>query len=176
MLVGRNTILSDNPFLNNRIGSAKHKLNTVAILDSKLEVLANMDDLKIFETHSKLNLIFITTLDSDTSEYEKLGFQFIKVSADANSGINLHEALVNLKKIYKINSVFVEGGKKVIESCLRQKLFNEIYIFSSLKVIFKISSLRMNWFLWMKHLGIYLRRFKFKIFEDNFLLHFFISA
>jgi diaminohydroxyphosphoribosylaminopyrimidine deaminase / 5-amino-6-(5-phosphoribosylamino)uracil reductase len=171
ILVGKNTVLLDNPFLNNRIGSSKHKLNTIAILDSKLEVLSQMEKLKIFETHSKKNLIFITQTDVDTNKYEAMGFQFIKVSVDSNKELNLKESLVNLKKNFKINSVFVEGGQAVQKSLLRQKIFNEIYIYMAFRVIFKTSTLRINYFLWMGYLGFYLNRFKFKTVGDNILLH-----
>lgn len=182
LLVGSNTILSDNPKLNNRFGSSKNKNNLVAILDPELKVLKQFEDLELFTLHSKDNLIFITHVNALSEEYEKLGFKFIKVdylnsenvvlAENEKLNLDIQNALMLIKKNYKINSVFVEGGAKVLTSFLTQDLFNEIYIFSNLKLNFKKNAIRINCMFWIKFLFLGLLSMKFKLFDDNFMISF----
>lgn len=175
VMVGHNTILNDNPQLTNRIGSSRLKENKIAILDIHLDVLQKKEDLNIFKYHSKENLIFITLNKTDTSLYEKEGYQFIKVSPildKSEQDMDLRLVLETLKKQQKINSVFVEGGAMTLTEFIKQGLFNEIYLYIAPKIIFKKVAVRLNPLLWFKFLIKNVFTLKVKILDDNLLIHF----
>lgn len=202
ILVGSTTVLKDNPKLNNRFGSSKNKSNKIVVLDPNLEVLTHIDDLELFQLHPKSNLIFITHTHQNTEAFERLGFQFIKVDYQQNSGaisdvnanelngisknsktikmesdlfpnqsdLNLKDALQLIKEKCKINSVFVEGGAKTISSFLDQNVYNELYVFSALKIILKSKTNRIHYRRWIKFLFIHILNLKIKFYETNFLV------
>lgn len=188
VVVGKNTVLRDNPLLNNRHGSSKNKLNRIAILDPFLEVFEKRDELKIFEVHKKNNLLFVTSEKSDTSKLQDHDFPFIKVPLqkiektvdksteviveELEDKLNLKEALILIKKTYGINSVLVEGGAEVTTSFLNDNLYNELYVFFAPFITFKKVAVRINYLKWLKPLVLNLKSLRLRIFETNFLIQF----
>lgn len=173
VMVGKKTVLNDNPLLNNRFGSSKYKDNKIVIVDSSLEVLKLKHNLQIFEAHDKSNIVFVTLQSSESSAYEADGYQFIKVEGykDKLDHVDLNEALRRIKKELKVNSVFVEGGSNLLSSFLRQGLYNEISLFVAPRFIFKKTALRLNPLLWLKSFFKNIFKLKFRIFEDNLLIN-----
>lgn len=119
ILVGKNTVISDNPRLNVRHWiDGKNPVRV--ILDSKLEV----DKAKNIFNGTQKTLIFNSVLSKVENNVE-----FIQ-----------SEDLINTLKILKsqgINSVLVEGGRNIHKSFIRQKLFDEIRIIKSSKILSK---------------------------------------
>lgn len=119
ILVGKNTVVSDNPRLNVRHWiDGKNPIRV--ILDSKLELDR---DKNIFDGTQK-TLIFNSVLSKTENNVE-----FIQ-----------SEDLIDTLKALKsrgINSVFVEGGRQIHESFIRQELFDEIRIIKSSKILSK---------------------------------------
>ena len=110
ILVGKNTVISDNPRLNVRHWVAD-KNPTRVILDTHLE----LDRSKNIFDGSQVTLIF----NAHVSKREDT-VEFIKTSS-------LRESLEILKK-RGINSILVEGGLSVHQSFIAEKLFDEIRI------------------------------------------------
>ena len=175
ILVGKNTILNDDPLLNNRFGSSKRKLNTIAILDPELEIIKSNTDLKVFETHSKNNLIFITSKDVDISREKQMGYNIIQVHQEGENKLDILEALKLIKKIHKINSIFVEGGPEVFSSMLNRNLFDELYVFSAFTFNFKKQTIRIRNFNFFKFIFKNLIKFRIKIYDQNILVHYYFN-
>ncbi len=117
ILVGKNTVISDNPRLNVRHW-VDGKNPVRGILDSKLELDRGKN---IFDGTQK-TLIFNSVLSKTEN-----GFEFIR-----------NEDLTDVLKELKargINSVLVEGGRKIHESFIAQRLFDEIRVIKSSKIL-----------------------------------------
>lgn len=119
ILVGKNTVISDNPQLNVRHWiDGKNPVRV--ILDSKLE----LDKAKNIFDGSQKTLIFNSVLSKTENNVE-----FIQSE-------DLIETLKMLKS-HGVNSVLVEGGRQIHESFIRQELFDEIRIIKSSKILNK---------------------------------------
>lgn len=175
VLVGANTVIKDNPKLDNRFGSSKKKLNVIAVLDPDLQTLKHKENLEIFKIHKPENLIFITHLHSDIQDFEQKGYCFINVGlSDGNEdALDLIASLKLLKAKYKINSVFIEGGIEVFKNFLEKNLFNEIYVFSAPKLSFSKKSMRLSYLKWLKFAFSNLKTTRISLIEENFLVRIF---
>lgn len=122
ILVGINTILKDDPMLTARPNIVKQPLRVV--LDSQLKIPANCNLLK---TAKKSPVCIFTTVDK--TKIKQKGVQIIKVGKYKGE-INLKAVLAELGK-RNVQQLLVEGGEKVITSFLRQKLADEIIIYTS---------------------------------------------
>lgn len=115
ILVGKNTILRDNPSLTVREVVGKNPQRIV--LDSQLELLHH---------HTIFNDSFDTIVvnemrDQSISEH----VQFIKVDSLKTSLM----PLMNLLYQKKIESVLVEGGRQILDSFISQGLWDESRVF-----------------------------------------------
>ncbi len=102
VLVGKKTVLQDNPSLNVR-HPAIQKENQVVVLDRSGDVLKNTSELNIFKTHSKDHIHIL-------------------------SSSNLSEALDELYN-RGIRSVMVEGGGEIFASFLKENLVQRLHVF-----------------------------------------------
>lgn len=104
VLVGKNTILKDNPSLNVR-GLEFEKENRVVVLDRSGEVLRQKNNLQIFKSHHADKIIVLSA--------ENLNFA--------------------LKELYDlgIRSVMVEGGGKIFSDFLKQGLVQRLHLFTA---------------------------------------------
>ena len=133
ILVGINTVLSDDPMLNCRI---EENVDPVRIiLDSNLRIPVDSNivktakDIKTYVVMEKS----VEKLYNDKIEcLEKAGINIMKC-AEKNGHIDLEELLKNLGEI-KIDSVLVEGGSNVIKSFLDNGFVNRIYAFIAPKL------------------------------------------
>lgn len=115
VLVGRNTVETDNPSLNIRHPHIK-KDNYLIVLDPQGKILAKADSYKFSEVRSKDKIIFAVQSDIKSSEYQVVKFK------DLN---NLLDQLWNLK----IKSIFIEGGARTYSSFLQNKLIDRLHAF-----------------------------------------------
>ena len=122
ILVGINTVLEDDPMLTARPNSGKQPLRVV--LDSKLKTPADCNLLKT----AKKTPVCIFTITGKIKLRQK-GVQIVKVGK-YKGRINLKAVLAELGK-RNIQQVLVEGGEKVITSFLKQKLADEIVVYTS---------------------------------------------
>jgi diaminohydroxyphosphoribosylaminopyrimidine deaminase/5-amino-6-(5-phosphoribosylamino)uracil reductase len=126
ILVGVNTVIADNPMLTARPDTGKQPVRVV--LDSRLKIPA---DCNLIETAKKVPLLIFTTLKNNKKilPLKKKGAETAIVSP-AKDKCNLKNVLANLGQ-RDITPILVEGGKKVITSFLKQKLAEEIIIYTS---------------------------------------------
>jgi diaminohydroxyphosphoribosylaminopyrimidine deaminase / 5-amino-6-(5-phosphoribosylamino)uracil reductase len=120
VMVGTNTVLMDNPFLTVR--HVKGRSPVRIILDKNLKIPSNSN---IFSNFAPV-IVFNGKKNSKSGnrEYVKTGF-------------NRHKLEGILNELYKrnIQSVLVEGGAELLNSFIKQGLWDEARVFSSGKKI-----------------------------------------
>lgn len=126
ILVGKNTLLNDNPSLNSRIDGGVDPVRI--ILDSNLSIEKNYKDYKIFNLKSDKKTYIASIKDSKDPK-----LNVIKCKSK-DGQVDLKDLL---DKLYKMNisSLLVEGGASVNYSFLKEGLVDKIYEFISPKVI-----------------------------------------
>ena len=104
VLVGKNTVLVDNPSLDVRHPQIQ-KENKVVVLDRSGEILKKMEQLKMFQVHKPENLIVLPSLDLEAV----------------------------LKELYQrgIRSLMIEGGGQIYSSFLAQNLVQRMHLFTA---------------------------------------------
>lgn len=125
ILVGKNTILIDDPKLNIRHVRFQNKKNKVIVIDPTGEILLR-PELQIFKTHSPEN-IFVVTDQLVTPT--KLAHNII-IKEKLSGAINLNALLTQLYGS-GICSILVEGGAQTISSFINQKEANRLYLFQA---------------------------------------------
>ncbi len=133
ILVGINTVLEDNPMLTARPDTGRGPLRFV--LDSQLKIPRNCN---LIKTAKKTPVCIFTTnkrfLDSGrkaaSARNDSIeGVEIVK-AGKYKGEINLKAVLAELGK-RNIQQLLVEGGEKVITSFLKQRLADEIIIYTS---------------------------------------------
>lgn len=126
ILVGINTVLEDNPLLTARPNIERQPVRIV--LDSQLRIPNNC---KLIKTAKKTPVIVFTTNKNNkkTLQLRKKGAEIIKTKS-ACGKCNIKNVLRELSR-RNIQQILVEGGKEVITSFLRQKLTDEIIVYTS---------------------------------------------
>ena len=122
ILVGKNTVLQDNPHLGCRDSSYKDPIRIV--LDSRLTISF---DYKIYRDN---NVIVATTQKASRKKLGELQERGIKVLIFGAHLIPMEELVSKLGNL-NIISVFVEGGSEVIGSFIDKKLVDKAYIFQA---------------------------------------------
>ena len=134
ILVGINTLIKDDPFLNVRLVKGRNPKKIV--LDSSLRISIKQN---IFNSDGEGNIFIVTSTESKKklrkiNMLNKAGARILFIKSDSKGNLNLKSVLTKLGK-EKIISVLVEGGSKVFNSFIKQKLFDEIYLFVSPKLL-----------------------------------------
>ncbi|MDJ0755570.1 MAG: GTP cyclohydrolase II [Ardenticatenaceae bacterium] len=128
ILVGIETVLSDNPRLNVRL--AKGDNPTPVILDSRLRTPTNA---RLFDVHERP--IIVTQADHarpNRQALESRGAQVVPVNCDDHGRPSLPLALRSLYQV-GIRRLMVEGGAKVIQSFLRHRLADQAIVTVALR-------------------------------------------
>jgi len=130
ILVGINTILEDNPLLTVRPNFERQPVRVV--LDSRVRIPINC---KLIKTAKKTPVIvFATNKNSKkTPQLRKKGAEITRTKA-VRGKCDIEGVLMRLSE-RNIQQILVEGGKEVITSFLKQKLADEIVIYTSNKTI-----------------------------------------
>jgi len=128
ILVGVKTIIEDNPLLNIRERAWLGKKLYRIILDSN-NIMSQ--DLKIFRDQENFPLIIFSSKNADNKSKKVKNHFFVKSSKD---GLDVREVLQILYE-KGVASVLVEGGGNVIDSFLKEKLYDEIILFCADKLI-----------------------------------------
>jgi diaminohydroxyphosphoribosylaminopyrimidine deaminase/5-amino-6-(5-phosphoribosylamino)uracil reductase len=135
ILISSKTLNIDNPKLNCRLKGYEKYSPVRIILDKNLEMRLNSN---IFKSVKKNNtIIFYNLFDkSKIKIFKKKGFLLIKSRLDSKQNINLRFVL---RKLYTlgIRTLLVEGGNKLTSNFLKNKLFDQFYLFESTKNLSK---------------------------------------
>ena len=134
VLIGSETARIDNPKLTVRMVEGRNPYRVV--LDSSLKLKS---DLNLFKINSDNKTIVITSEKNKSklkkiNQLEKLGVKILFVKLDAQGRMQLKSVLKEIVKL-QISSILVEGGSKIYSSFLKQKLFDDIFLFVSPKIL-----------------------------------------
>jgi len=130
ILVGINTVLKDDPYLNPQSQSKRFKK---IIVDSTLKIPLKGN---LYKNTKSTDIIFATTKKASKQKISRLVKKGICVLV-----CPLKDGQVDLKVLFKklaqqeILSLLVEGGAKIIGSVLTQKLADKMWIFIAPKII-----------------------------------------
>ena len=117
ILVGTNTVLQDNPKLDIRDWTGQNPMRIV--LDRELKI---PEDYSVYDTRSKTIII---TEKYKESNQENIFFETI------NFQNNRNEQILNVLYKYQIQSVIIEGGTTVLQSFIKDNLWDEARVFTS---------------------------------------------
>ncbi len=133
VLIGKNTALKDNPGLDVRLSEGRDPVRV--ILDKNLELDSG---LKIFRKTDGKNIIVASEnkkTDEESLNNSRLNdTEVLFVKEDESGNLNILDILEKLHN-RGITSILVEGGGKVFSSFIRNKLFDEIYLFTGPKIL-----------------------------------------
>lgn len=122
ILVGKNTVLADNPSLTVRLTEGLSPLRI--ILDSNLEVPKNLN---VFSDGG-------STLVINSIKSEKQGsVEYLKIE----QGPNFIDTLFRELHARGVQSLLVEGGTKVLTRFLKEGLWDEIFVYKNPSLEFK---------------------------------------
>ena len=136
LMISYKTLNKDNPKLNCRLKGLDKFSPKRIILDNNLEMKTSS---YIFRTATKDNtIIFYKNADKvKTSIFKKKGVQLIKSNLIKDKYFDLK---LILKKLYNLGcrNLLIEGGNDLSNSFLKNKLFNQFYLFKSSKNLSKL--------------------------------------
>ena len=136
LMISYRTLNQDNPKLDCRIVGLNKFSPKRIILDNNLEMNINS---YIFRSANKDNtIIFYNNANKQKiTFFKKKGIKLIKSNLTKKKYFDLK---LVLKKLYKIGirNILVEGGNDLSGSFLKNKLFNEFYLFKSPKSLSKL--------------------------------------
>ena len=135
IMISYKTLNKDNPKLNCRLSGLKKFSPKRIILDNNLDTKTNS---YIYNTVSKHNtIIFYNNANKQKiTLFKKKGIQLIKSNLIKKKYFDLKLILKKLYKL-KIRNILVEGGDDLSGSFLKNKLFNQFYLFKSSKILNK---------------------------------------
>lgn len=128
IMVGINTVLSDDPTLTCRIDNGRNPVKI--IVDSTLKIPINA---KVIDN----NCIIATTENIDydrKNRIEELGAKVLIINKDENNKINLKELMTKLGAM-NIDSILLEGGGTLNYSALENNIVDKVISFVSPKII-----------------------------------------
>jgi len=133
IMVGVGTVIADNPRLTVRLTEGRSPRRI--ILDSRLRL--PLDSLVL--TDGAAETLVATTIGAHPERVRALcetGAEILMVSQDAQGRVDLSELLCRLGAL-GIASVLIEGGRGIITSALRGRLFSRLVICIAPKIIGK---------------------------------------
>ena len=156
LMISYKTLNKDNPKLNCRLkGFEKYSPKRI-ILDNKLNTRIN--SFLIRTANSKNTLIFYNKADKKkVLSFKKRGVKLIKSKINRNNEFYIKDIL---KKLFNMGcrNLLIEGGDKLTNSLIKNKIFNKFYLFKSPKNLSKNSE-----FLKFSSLGILNQKYKKKL-------------
>ena len=156
LMISYKTLNKDNPKLNCRLEGLKKYSPKRIILDNKLNTNINSF---IMNTADKSNtIIFYNKANkSKILNFKKRGINLIFSKIDNQGRFDIQ---ILLKKLYKMNcrNLLIEGGDKLTNYLLKNKIFNRFYLFESNKSLSKKSK-----YLYFNSLNLLKQKYKKKI-------------
>jgi diaminohydroxyphosphoribosylaminopyrimidine deaminase/5-amino-6-(5-phosphoribosylamino)uracil reductase len=126
VLVGRNTVLKDDPALTVRLLAGRQPLRVV--LDERLEIPESAQVLADGQADKTCVFIGEEYDQGKRGALERRGVRFRTVSRDEQGRLDLAEVLRELGRM-EVSSVLVEGGAGVFTGFIRRGLFDKISVF-----------------------------------------------
>ncbi len=122
ILVGKNTVLHDDPLLTVRYTKGKNPIRI--ILDSKGTISRKS---KILQTSNKIPTIIAVSKKINKANYDKLHEFPVEVIVVGKNSVNIKLLLKKLSE-KKIKTILVEGGGTVNWEFIKNNLFDELIV------------------------------------------------
>jgi len=122
ILIGKNTIHSDDPLLTVRYAKGKNPIRI--ILDSQGTISINS---KILQTCNKVPTIIAVSKRISKANLQKLKRFPVEIIMTGENSVNIKSLMSNLSK-RKINTILVEGGGTINWQFIQNNLFDEVLI------------------------------------------------
>ena len=129
VMVGTNTMLSDNPSLDIRILGYKQSNHRI-VFDKNLNINLKSN---LFKNLKKNPLLIFTSKIVNKNKYEKLlslGVTVNEIKLNYKNKLCLDDFINNIKTS-KIKTILLEGGSKIATSFLNKNLIDIIYLYRS---------------------------------------------
>ncbi|GAH20907.1 unnamed protein product, partial [marine sediment metagenome] len=130
ILIGINTVISDDPLLNVRYTETKSPHPFRVVLDSKCRI--HLDSKIIQDQHRFPTIIFVSHKSSEEkrSKLQRLGVKVELIEErDERNFLDMRTVLKVLNTKYFVNRVLVEGGSTIITQLLKNQLVDVLHIF-----------------------------------------------
>lgn len=134
VMVGINTIISDNPWLTTRIEGKEEKHSIIIVVDSKGIIPLESNVLK---EKSKDKVILATTSKIDGIKEKMLinkGVKILKLDCQNTNHVDLEKLMDELYK-FEIDSILLEGGGTLNAAMLELGLVDRVMMFIAPKII-----------------------------------------
>ena len=170
LMISCKTLNQDNPKLDCRLEGLNKFSPKRIILDNNLKTNINSH---IFRTANKKNtIIFYNNVNKQKiTLFKKKRIQLIKSNLTKKKYFDLK---LVLKKLYKtgIRNILVEGGDDLSGSFLKNKLFNEFYLFKSTKSLSKLVAYKhFNCFKYLSQKYKNKKKIKTELGKDSITLY-----
>ena len=128
ILVTSKTVNDDNPFLNCRLNGLNKFSPKRIILDKNLIIKKNTN---IIKSSNKIKTyIFHNVKNLKKKNFNYKNIKLIYVTLDENNNLDLLKILTKIRRM-NIMYLLVEGGIKLTNNFLKNKLFNQFYLIKS---------------------------------------------
>ena len=135
LMITHKTLNKDNPKLNCRLKGFEKFSPKRIILDNKLNSKINSYIIK--SSKNKNTLIFYNKADkSKISKFKRKGIHLIKSRIDRNNRFDIKLILKKLHN-YGCRNLLIEGGDKLTNLLIKNKIFNKFYLYKSPKKLSK---------------------------------------
>ncbi len=135
LMISYKTLNKDNPKLNCRLKHLENFSPKRIILDNNLNSKINSYIIKT--SNRKNTIVFYNKAEkSKILKFKKKGINLVKSKIDKN---NRFDIKVILKKLYHYGcrNLLIEGGDKLTNSLIKNKIFNKFYLYKSPKKLSK---------------------------------------
>ncbi|MDA9710639.1 RibD family protein, partial [Candidatus Pelagibacter sp.] len=135
LMITHKTLNKDNPKLNCRLKGFEKFSPKRIILDNKLNSKINSYIIKT--SNNKNTLIFYNkAAKSKISKFKRKGIHLIKSRIDRNNRFDIKLILKKLHD-YGCRNLLIEGGDKLTNSLIKNRIFNKFYLYKSPKKLSK---------------------------------------
>ena len=135
LMITYKTLNKDNPKLNCRLKGLENFSPKRIILDNGLNSKINSYIIK--SSNTKNTLIFYNKADRlKISKFRRKGIHLIKSKVDKNNRFDIKLILKKLHN-YGCRNLLIEGGDKLTNSLIKNKIFNKFYLYKSPKNLSK---------------------------------------
>jgi diaminohydroxyphosphoribosylaminopyrimidine deaminase/5-amino-6-(5-phosphoribosylamino)uracil reductase len=134
MLIGKNTVLLDNPDLHCRLGGLQSFSPNIFILDTNLEIPVSQNLFK--SKKRKIYIFHKNNIDKKfIKKFKNSNVTLLPIS-QKNKLLDINEAISKMGE-QGVQRVLIEGGSELITQLISKKLIDKLYWFRAGKLIGK---------------------------------------
>ena len=130
ILVGKNTVIIDNPLLTVRYTTSRKKHPLRIILDSKGSIPIDSNVVKEQKNYPTVIFVSRTHPIEKEVDFNNLGVTIIPVGKEEKTNfLDLTQILKHLKNDFNVKTLLVEGGSTIISKFIQRRLVDKMFIY-----------------------------------------------